>query len=248
MALKTTHQFTRIRAFGTPGSTLLKGQWIYRRDGRHAIHLLCALLNARREAESIPMNAMKCWTTCLMLTLLVGCQSGGHPDNRPNGVQVAEGLFKDPKPVAHSDQEAEAFALLNEADRVIKCSNQQIVRDPDSQLGYREELPDEPTLYYDLGIREVDIWAINNPTPFVDFVKPHRPRIIFEFVQIQGFLKQERHKDLLVLRIDKRILMDKQGDAYIALAKEQTRDIGYERVVILGASGLGTWKLYDSAK
>jgi len=73
-------------------------------------------------------------------------------------------------------------------------------------------------------------------------------RIDFNFNQIESFLKEERHKNLLVLYFEKGMMVDKQTPVkgYVSRALLLMKDIGYKRIVILGASGGGVHYLADT--
>lgn len=75
-----------------------------------------------------------------------------------------------------------------------------------------------------------------------------RHPIELEFSEISFFLQHERHKDLLVVWFDKSIMWNEK-DFITKRAREVTgrlRELGYRRIVILGAAGSGMHYVADT--
>ena len=114
----------------------------------------------------------------------------------------------------------------------------------DGQLGSDQvhkiiEQADRVILYdneknFDLGLGKV-VNGIRHP-------------ITLTFAEMQGFLEDERHKQLIVVNFDKTLMWNK--DEFIqSRAREvihQMRSVGYKRVVITGAHSVGVHYLADT--
>jgi hypothetical protein len=63
-------------------------------------------------------------------------------------------------------------------------------------------------------------------------------------------LKDKEHKNLLVATFEKRLMASGPDNVKVVLAefKRFANDIGYERVLVLGAHGFGILVLYDSSE
>jgi hypothetical protein len=74
--------------------------------------------------------------------------------------------------------------------------------------------------------------------------------LYFTREQIRNFLKEEKHKDLLVIWFHKGIMWRGKDDVQKALAemKDFVADLGYKRVLILGAHSSGVFVVYDSSE
>lgn len=75
-----------------------------------------------------------------------------------------------------------------------------------------------------------------------------RHRMELKFEEIESFLKNERHKNLIVVDLDKSVMWN-QWDFVSQRVEEvlqQMTALGYKRVVILGAHGSGVYYLADS--
>jgi hypothetical protein len=76
-----------------------------------------------------------------------------------------------------------------------------------------------------------------------------RSPLLFKREELEDFLKQEKHKDLLVVLFEKPIMWTgpKAVDETLAKFKHFTEQLGYKRVLILGANAFGTFVVDDSA-
>ena len=73
-----------------------------------------------------------------------------------------------------------------------------------------------------------------------EFRKARRP-ILFEFAEVESFLKNERHKDLLVFRFDKSIMWNEREEieSYVTRIIDLAKRLKYKRVMVLGSHAFG---------
>jgi hypothetical protein len=71
----------------------------------------------------------------------------------------------------------------------------------------------------------------------------------FDFAEIEDFLKEERHKDLLVIWFDKTIMWNEEAVIADFTSKSESllRPTGYKRIIILGAHGSGVHFVLDKS-
>lgn len=71
--------------------------------------------------------------------------------------------------------------------------------------------------------------------------------ILLTLEELRPFLAKEKHRDFIVVYLEKFAMTD--GYEYETIAAEQTKhmqDLGYERVVVLGASAMGIHYIADT--
>lgn len=73
-----------------------------------------------------------------------------------------------------------------------------------------------------------------------------RTAIYLSQEEVEPFLKREKHKALIVVWCDKRIMSSKKKETLIAEVKTFATRLGYQRVLILGAHGAGVYVIADS--
>ena len=74
-----------------------------------------------------------------------------------------------------------------------------------------------------------------------------RKPIKFDFTEIEDFLLEEKHKDLLVIWFDKTIMWNEKEVIadFISKVETLTLSTGYKRIIILGAHGAGVHFVSD---
>lgn len=72
-----------------------------------------------------------------------------------------------------------------------------------------------------------------------------RHPILLKRDEVEDFLKQEKHKGLLVVWFEKSIMWNDKKAEQIAATKTFALSLGYDRVLLLGAHGSGVYVIDD---